>query len=116
VLLERLVAGQVVDYLNGHNLLPENQYAHRANRFAETAIAKALSDILTAIDLGDIAALALVDCSAAFDIVDHDILLRKLSESFYVGGTVPQWFASFLRGRRQCVRFGGRQSKYESVA
>jgi Reverse transcriptase (RNA-dependent DNA polymerase) len=82
----------------------------------ETAIAKVLCDILTAIDHGEIAALALLDCSAAFNTVDHDILLRKLSESFDAGGTVLQWFAFYLRGRRQCVRFGGRQSKYESVA
>jgi hypothetical protein len=61
-LLERLVTGQLVDYLNSHNILPENQSAYRANRFTETAIVKVLSDILTAIDHGDIAALALLDC------------------------------------------------------
>jgi Reverse transcriptase (RNA-dependent DNA polymerase) len=75
-LLERLVAGQLVDYLNSHNLLPENQSAYRANRSSETAIAKTLSDILTATDYDDIAALALLDCSAAVDNVDYDILLR----------------------------------------
>ena len=115
-LLERLVAGQLVDYLSSHNLLPENQSAYRANHSTETAIAKVLSDILMAIDHGDTAALALLDCSAAFDTVDHDILLRKLSESFGVGGNVLPWFASYLRGRQQCVRFGGLQFKYESVA
>jgi Reverse transcriptase (RNA-dependent DNA polymerase) len=96
--------------LISYNLLPENQSAYRANRSTETAIAidNVLSDILTVTDHGDFAALALFDCSAAFDAVDHDILLRKLSESFSVGGIVPQWFASYLRGRRQCVRFGGR--------
>jgi hypothetical protein len=46
--------------------------------------------ILTAIDHGDLAALAPLDCSAAFDTVNHDILLRLLSESFDVGGTVLQ--------------------------
>jgi Reverse transcriptase (RNA-dependent DNA polymerase) len=94
-LLERLVAGQLKDYFNSHNLLPENQFAYRAKRSNETAITKVLSDILTALDHADTAALALLDCSAAFDTVDHDILLRKLSESFDIGGIVLLWFASY---------------------
>ena len=68
-----------------------------------------------AFDHGDIAALALLDCSAAFNTVDHDILLRKLSESFGVGDTALQWLTSCLRGRLQCVRYGGRQSEYKPV-
>jgi Reverse transcriptase (RNA-dependent DNA polymerase) len=99
-LLERLVTGQLVAYLSIRNLLPENQSASRTNCSTEAAIAKVLSDILTAINHADTAALALLDCSAAFDTVDHDILLRTLSESFDVGVIVLQWFASYLRGRR----------------
>jgi Reverse transcriptase (RNA-dependent DNA polymerase) len=95
-LLERLVTSQLVAYLSIRNLLPENQSAYRVNRSTETAIVKVLSDILTAIDHGDMAALALLDCSVAFDTVDHDILLRKLSVSVDVGGIVLQWFASYL--------------------
>jgi len=114
-LLERLVASQLLCYLNSNNLLPELQSAYLANRSTETAMAKVVSDILMAFDRGDIAALALLDCSAAFDTVDHDILLRKLSQSFGVGGTALQWLTSYLRGRRQCVRHGGRQSKHELV-
>ena len=66
-------------------------------------MAKVVFDILMAFDHGDIAALALLDCSAAFDTVDPDILLRKLSESFGVNGTALQWLTSYLRGRQQCV-------------
>ena len=81
----------------------------------ETAIAKVVSDILMAFDHGDIAALALLDCSAAFYTVDHDILLCKLNNSFGVGGAALQWLALYLCGRQQCVRYGGRQSEYELV-
>jgi len=41
-------------------------------------------------------ALALLDCSAAFDTVDHDILLPKLGESFGVNDTAPQWLTSYI--------------------
>ncbi len=98
-------------YLNGNKLLPELQSAYRANCPPETAMAKVVSDILMALDHGDIAALALLDCSAAFDTVDHNILLRKLSESFGVNGTALQWLTSYLCGRQQSVRYGGCQSR-----
>jgi len=81
--LERLVASQLLSYLNCNNLL----LAYRANHSTEAAAMKIVSDILVAFDHGDIAALALLDCSATFDTVDHDILLRKLSESFGVDDT-----------------------------
>ena len=112
-LLERLVASQLLYYLNGNKLLPELQSAYRANRSTETAMAKVVSDILMALDHGDIAALASLDCSAAFDAVDHNILLRKLSESFGVNGTALQWLTSDLCGRQQSVRYAGCQSRYE---
>ena len=112
-LLEKLVASQILHYLNSNNLLPELQSAYRANRSTETAMAKVVSDILMAFDHGYIAALALLDCSAAFDTVDHDILLRKLSESSGVNATALQWLTSYLCGRQQCVRYSGCLSIYE---
>jgi len=81
----------------------------------ETATVKIISDILMAFNHGVIAALALLDCSAAFDTVDHGILLRKLSESFGVNDTTLQWLTCYVRGRLQCIRYGGLQSEYKPV-
>ena len=58
---------------------------------------KVLSYILVAVDSGVLAALVLVDLSAAFDTVDHTILLRRL-ETFGIGGTARHWFKSYLVG------------------
>jgi len=69
----------------------------------ETALVKVLLDILLAIDAGDLAALVLLDLSAAFDTVDHAILLQLL-ESFGLEGTALHWFESYLVGRWQHVR------------
>ena len=67
-LLEQLVARQLLDYLNSERLLPELQTArHRAFHSTETAVLKVMADILLALDRGDIAFLALLDLSAAFD-------------------------------------------------
>jgi len=71
---------------------------------------KVLSDIILAIDAGDLSALVLLDQSAAFDTVDHNILLRRLQSSCGVDGAVLQWFRSYLVGRRQHVRTGSTAS------
>jgi len=57
-----------------------------------------------AVDQGDFAALTLLDLSAAFDTVDHDILIEWLQTSFGVNGCALKLFQSYLLGRTQYVR------------
>ena len=105
-LLERLVAQQLIDYLKTADLLPQYQSAYRPFHSTETAVLHVLSEILTAVDRGDVAALILLDLSAAFDTVDHDILLRRLQYSYGVNRSANRWFRSYLYGRTQNVRLG----------
>jgi len=53
---------------------------------------------------------ALLDLSLAFDTVDHDILLTRLSQSFGLCGNVLSWMRSYLSGRTYTVRVGGTES------
>ena len=62
--------------------------------------------ILPSVDSGDLSVLALLDLSAAFDTVDHDILLRRLKTSFGLDGVVCSWYRSYLTGRVQRVHCG----------
>jgi hypothetical protein len=50
---------------------------------------KVLSDLLYSVDRGDTALLALFDIPAAFDTVDHDILLNRLCVSCGISGSSP---------------------------
>ena len=105
-LLERLVARQLLNYLNRERLLPHLQSAYRAHHSTETAVVKVLMDILRALDAGDLTMLTLLDLSAAFDTVDHAILLRRLEVSYGIRSTSLGWFASYLDSRFQYVRCG----------
>jgi len=74
-LLERVVARQLISYIQSSDL-PSLQSGFRPGHSTETAILRVLSDILEAVDDGDVAALVLLNLSVAFDTVDHDILYR----------------------------------------
>jgi len=59
--------------------------------------------------------LGLLDMSAAFDCVDHLILVQRLQVAIGIGDTAFDWIRSFLSGRTQQVVFGGEQSETTSL-
>lgn len=63
------------------------------------------NDILMGLDSQHVTILVLLDMSAAFDTVDHGVLLNHLSTSFRVGGSALQGFTSYLLNRSQRVSF-----------
>src|ERR1700735_2971972 len=69
-----------------------------------------LSDIYGAIDRSQLTLLALFDVGAAFDTVDHEILLERLDKSFGLSGAVLSWLKSFLGERSLCVVHGSTRS------
>jgi len=91
-------------------MLPKFQSAYRSRHSTETAVANVLSDILLALDKGDLACLALLDLSASFDTVDHEVLLQRLHITYGVNGVTHDWFRSYLIGRHQYVGIRASQS------
>jgi len=88
------------------DLLPPLQSGFRPGHSTETAVLRVLSDILLVVDRGDFAAVVL-DLAAAFDTVDHDILLQRLESSFGIVDAALDWFQTYLSGRKQFVRCWG---------
>jgi len=114
-LLERIVLRQLYSYLSAADLLPRLQSAYRTHHSTETAVLKVPTDILYAVDDGDLSVLALLDLSAAFDAVDQDILLTRLKVSFGIGGAALDWLQSYLTSRLECVRRGSTRSTHKTV-
>ena len=80
-LVERCVSVQLTNYLNQNNLIPAHQSAYRSGHSTETALLKIYSDCVDAIDRGEVTLLGMLDMSAAFDTVDHGILLERLEKT-----------------------------------
>ena len=98
-----------MEYLSLAGVIPPLQSGFRQGHSTETAVLRVLSDILQAVDNGDLAALVLLDLSAAFDTVDHSILLRCLHLTFGIDDTTTGGF-SRLSSRKQYVRRGPSKS------
>ena len=86
--IEKCVAKQLIQYLDINDLGETYQSAYKRNHSTETALIRVHNDIAMAIDQHNSVILVLLDLSAAFDTVDHGILLSRLSSGFGVNGTV----------------------------
>ena len=106
-LIEKAVAAQLNDHLLENNLMEEFQSAYRKGHSTETALLRVQSDILHGIDQGKAAYLILLDLSAGFDTIDHEILLKYMEAHLGIGGTVLNWFRSYLCNRKQSVVIDG---------
>ena len=104
--VERVVYLQIEKYLSSNDLLPSMQSGFRRGHSTETAVLKVYNNALIASDKGEIPCLLLLDYSAAFDTVDHKILLTILEESFGISGLVLAWIRSFLTDRHQIFQVG----------
>ena len=83
------------------------QSAYKARHSIETALAKIKNDIDLVIDQGQGVLLFLLDLSAAFDTLDHRLLLERLTSEVGVQGKALDWFSSYLASRTQCVNCDG---------
>ena len=86
-----------------NNITYFHQSAYKRHHSTETAMIKIQNDILQAVDRQGGVILVLLDLSAAFDTIDHQVLLKTLRRDFGVTGTALDWFASYLSGRKQTV-------------
>jgi hypothetical protein len=115
-ILEKIVLKQLLAYLNSHDLICQSQSAYRPFHSTETALLKVSNDVLCSLDEGNVSILTLLDLSAAFDTIDHSILLSRLNKLYGISGSALDWFASYLLGRTQTVLVDGKTSHPASLS
>ena len=105
-ILERVIYNQIVNYLEQHKLIHPNHHAYRAGHNTTTALIQMYDVWLTALESQELAGVCFLDMSAAFDIVDHPLLLQKL-ELYGFQNCATNWIKSYLSDRSQCVSIDG---------
>ena len=101
-ILEKIVASQLMSFLETHNLLANSQHGFRSNLSTETALMKVNEHIYNNIDEQKISLLLLLDLSKAFDSVCHETLLLKCNHL----NVDEFWFKDYLSDRIQSVKIG----------
>ncbi len=84
--LEKVVAKQLDAHFENNEFLDVYQSTYRKFHSTETTLTKVQSDIIGVLDSGGFVVMILLDLSAAFDTVDHSILLNRLQMDFHIGG------------------------------
>jgi len=109
-LSERVVLSRLNNYLTSNNLLNPNQSAYTKHHSTETVLTSLYSKLVMAVGRQQVSCLCLLDISAAFDTIDHDILTKRLSSVFGISGTALSWIKSYLSSRSFTVNAAGHSS------
>ena len=107
--LEKAVNDKLTDYLEQRHLLTDRQHGYRRNRSTTTAIIQLLDKVVQDGIKNKNSLMIACDCSAAFDTISHQTLVRKLSRYGVVEDAV-EWFTDYLANRWQRVVIGGGKS------
>ncbi len=110
-ILEKIVFSQLQSFLADNVMFETFQSGFRKCHSTETALLKVLNDILISCDSGDFSVLVLLDLTAAFDTVDHAILIDRLEHCIGLRGIALDWFKSYFANRSFSVKMGEHYSR-----
>ena len=113
-LLEKTAAAQLTHHLHSNNLYETFQSGFRTHHSTETTLIKVINDLLLSTDSGSITILLLLDLSAAFDTVNHSILLSRL-QSIGITDSALSWFTSYLTDRSHYISINNHKSNPSPV-
>ena len=114
-LIEKVVVKRLSDYMSKNQLNETFQSAYRQHHGTETALVKVLDDILRSLDNKCGIILVMLDLSAAFDTIDHDILLDRFRIRLGLGGSAIKLLREYHTHRMQTTVINSARSKPRSL-
>ena len=114
-IVEKIVHKKLVNYLEEHHLLTNQQFGFRRKRSTELAATLFTDDIRRSVDQKKLVGCIFIDFSKAFDTLSHSKLLSKLT-AYGISGNELDWFTSYLFHRQQLVNYGNHSSKPYSIS
>ena len=109
--IEKIIAKQVVSYMNKYDIFYDKQFGFRKGMSCEDLLLQLSDDIHSAKKSKKYFMSIFIDLKKAFDTVNFDILLTKLKHY----GIPPGWFRSYLTGRKQYTYLNGEASAMQEV-
>ena len=109
-ILEKVVLKRLLDFLNKHDILNSSQFGFRKHHSTTLALIDLIDNISNSLDNKDYTIGVFLDLSKAFDTINHEILLNKLSY-YSIRGRQLTWFSNYLSNRQQYVNFNGTSSQ-----
>ena len=113
-IIEKIMFTRVHSFLQNENLIYKQQFGFRPKHSTTHALINITENIKEALDNGKSACGVFVDLKKAFDTVNHEILLQKMSR-YGIHGPIHKWFKSYLSNRFQFVSILGFDSKKQSI-
>ena len=110
-ILEKAATKQLIQHKDSNNLREKMASAYREHHSTETALLRVSHDLLMSMDRKKCILMVMLDLSAAFDTVNHDVLLERLSVRYGVKDTAHNWIQSYLHERRQFILIDGHRSQ-----
>ena len=104
-IIEKVIHIQTQEYLNKHNILYKYQSGFRKNHSADTCFSYLNDKILQGFDKGMLTGMILIDLQKAFDTINHQLFLEKLSILGFDTSTIA-WYKSYLENRTFLVNVG----------
>ena len=114
-IFERLVYNRLYRYLKNNNLLTNSQFGFQKGVSTETAILELQNEIINKLNRHEWCIGIFLDLSKAFDTLDHNILLHKLS-MYGIRGVTLDWFRSYLSNRKQYTVYRSEKSLQQSIS
>jgi len=113
-ILEKHIANQLVNHLEQNKLLYEHQYGFQKNKSTVHSLLHLTNYVARELNERKYVVGVFLDLKKAFDVVSHDILLKKL-EHLGIKEIALNWFTSYLEGRSQQVDINGSTSSMKAI-